>query len=414
MSERIRISVVSDDLRLREFHHRLLELNGGTWFNFEPHLAAFYRAILHPGSIAVDGGANAGMHTFQMAQAILPNGMVLAIEPLPEMVAQLETRVRRYHTPENLIRLAPCGLFSTAGEADFYQVLDPIQHEMSGLRHRELAGQHEVKQIKVELTTLDTICKDLGRLDFIKLDLEGAEMDALRGGRTTLERFRPVVALEQDQHSPRYFGYTWDHLLDYFASLDYELYDLFGLRYTEAAMFEQCAVWDFVALPAEYPNRQALFAAVRRSMQATGVRFDSADGLLSSPGSSHNLTPSNLAAVCAIDYLGSVHDPLARESVRVSDAIGIQFLGWAIDAPNRCAAGGVDIVIDEVPYAAVYGRYRADVADHFESMACQNSGFLLRLPPGTLAEGQHEMTLRAISCDQRSYYPGPAVRFTVT
>lgn len=395
-----------------DFHHRLLELNGGAWFDFEPHLAAFYCAVLQPGSIAVDGGANIGLHTLLMARAVLPNGLVIAIEPVPDTLNLLDARLRRHSIPDNSVRLLHCGLSSTAGDADFYQVLDPIQHELSGLRNRHILESHRVKTIRVELTTLDAVCRDLERLDFIKLDLEGAELDALRGGRLTLDRLRPVVAIEQDQQSPQYFGYTWDNLLEYFTSVRYEIYDLFGLRYTEAAMFDQCIVWDFIGLPAEHPGKERLFCAARRSMEHSGVRFDSAVSAGNPPaGAIQEIECGNSASF--LDYLGPVIYPWGRESVHVSGDQQIQFLGWAVDESNQSVAGGVDVLIDEVPYAATYGIHRTDVADHFKNIACQNSGFLLLLAPGKLSKGQHSVSLRTISYDKKFYCQGPKLQFTI-
>jgi FkbM family methyltransferase len=406
--------LTSEHLKIRDFHLRLKERNGGTWFDFEPFLATFYCAILRPGAVALDGGANLGLHTLPMAQAVQPDGLVIAIEPVPEMLQNLGTRLRAYHLPETLTRLLPYGLSSAAGEADFYQVLHPMQHGLSGLRNRYLLENQQVKTIRVELSTLDAVCRDLTRLDFIKLDLEGAEMDALRGGRRTLERLRPVVAIEQDQFSPQYFGYTWDNLFDYFASLRYEIYDLFGLHYTEAAMFHQCAVWDFVGLPAEYPDKHVLFETVRRSMETSGVRFDSTAPLAAPPaGVTPGLRRSDLASASVLDYIGSVSNPWAQESVHVPGDAPIQFLGWAVDEPHHSVAGGVDVVIDDVPYAAAYGGYRGDVADHFKNLDCQNSGFLLLLPPGALAKGPHVVKLRTISYDRKSYYQGATLQFTI-
>ena len=396
----------------RDFHLHLLELNGGTWFDFEPHLSAFYCAILQPGSIAVDGGANIGLHTLPMAQAVQPDGLIIAIEPVPEMLHQLRTRLHEFRIPEHLVRLVPLGLSSAPGAADFYQVLDPTQHGMSGLRNRSHFASCQVKQIRVELITLDAVCQDLDRLDFLKLDLEGAELDALRGGRATLERFRPVVALEQDQYSPQYFHYTWDDLIQYFASLRYELYDLFGLHYSRAEMFDQCPIWDFVGLPEEYPNRQGLFATARRSMENAGVKFDGAAPAKDNPRAgalSAQLRRRDQPTACVVDYLNAVSNPVAQVSIDVPANSAIRFSGWAVDEPNHSAAGGVDIVIDGVPYGAVYGWYRSDVADHFKNMSYLHSGFVLVLEPGTLAKGRHTVSLRTISHDKNSYYEGPAL-----
>jgi FkbM family methyltransferase len=160
--------------------------------------------------------------------AVNPGGLVLAMEPVVELLNRIETRRRESGAPAGLIRSICCGLSNAPGEADFYQVLDPIQHELSGLRKRHFLDGMEVSKIRVELRTLDDVCSELPRLDFIKLDLEGAEFDALHGAGETLRLFRAIIALEQDQYSPSYFGYTWASLLDFFSEADYELYDLFG------------------------------------------------------------------------------------------------------------------------------------------------------------------------------------------
>ena len=408
-----------ENLQMRQYHLRLLEQNGGEWFDCEPHLAALYRAILQPGSIAIDGGANIGLHTLQMAQAVLPNGLVAAVDPLPELLKLLDGRLHEYRIPETVVRLLPAGLASSVGEADFYQVLDHGKHGLSSLRDRHIPKNQveQVKPVRIELTTLDAVCRQLGRVDFIKLDLEGGELDALRGSRLTLDRFRPVIAFEQDQYSPRYFGYTWDHLLEFFASMRYEVYDLFGLRYTEAAMFELCAVWDFVGLPVEYPDKERLFGAVRRSMELAGVRIRPGCGSPSTGRRQAETEPQQ----ADIGQPPRLHRPGTRPL-----AAGAQFMsqeikgssspwppGWAVDEHNQSVAGGVDVVIDEAPYGAVYWAYRPDVADHFRTMAFQTSGFLLLLPPGSLSKGRHMVYLRVISHDLKCYYPGPALEFTV-
>ncbi len=403
-----------DNLRIREFHSRLLELNGGTWFNFEPHLSAFYRAILKPGAIAVDGGANIGLHTLQMAEAVRPDGLVIAIEPVPETREKLKLRQREAQIPAELIRLLAYGLSIEAGETEFFQVVDPIQHELSGLRNRDFLENHQVKKIRIELTTLDAVCRDLNRLDFIKLDLEGAELDALRAGRSTLKRFRPVIALEQSQDGPRYFGYTWGDLLCYFATLRYEVYDLFGQRYTDASMLDACAVWDFVGIPAEYAGKDALFTAVRRSMQLKGLVPPDA-------GISQQMTREEAPSLYSLDRIGTVIEPASQESVHVPGDRHIEFSGWALcangdgltDQHRRTPAGGVDIAIEDTLFYAVYGEDREDVANHFQNPDYRRSGFRLVLLPGMLTKGEHTMSMRVISPDQTSYYQGQSVTFTV-
>jgi FkbM family methyltransferase len=260
--------------QVRELHAQILRLNGGNWFGFEPHVAALYRRILRAGAVALDGGANLGKHTVQMAAAVAPGGLVIALEPVPKLRAELERRLAvQKGSHKRSVRVLPLGLSDHLGESKFFQVTNEAQHELSGLVNRHWLRDYPVKEILVSLTTIDAVCANLERLDFIKLDIEGAEMDALRGGRKTVARFRSVIAFEQDQFSPQYFNYTWQDLVDYFDSLEYEVYDLFGCPYPDASMLSSCAVWDFVALPKEFRGKLEIFQALRRSMIDAGVRF---------------------------------------------------------------------------------------------------------------------------------------------
>jgi FkbM family methyltransferase len=257
----------------REFHRRVLQKNGGTWFSFETHVAALYLFVLRPGAIALDGGANIGQHTLQMISAVSPGGLVIAAEPVAELRARLEASLQQSNVSPDAVRIVSAGLWDQPGESEFYQVTNQAQHELSGLRNRHWLEPYPVRKINVELTTIDAICSGLPRLDFLKLDIEGAEMNALHGGRGTVEKFQPIIAFEQDQFSPHYFGYSWRDLLDYFDSLQYEVYDLFGVRYADPSAFHESAVWDFLAMPARTHAKKAIFKALRKSMISAGVLF---------------------------------------------------------------------------------------------------------------------------------------------
>ena len=255
-------------------HLRICAANGGRWWalDFEGYLAAIYRWLLRPGMVAVDCGANLGIHTLQMARAVEPGGLVVAIEPIGELVARLREEMRESLLPENLVRIVQCCVSNARGTADFYQIDHPLQHGLSGLRKREYSSGVVAKPVVVEVRTLDDLCADLPRLDFLKLDIEGAEFDALRGGMRILRKFRPVIAMEQSQTDPQYFGYSWAELLAFLEEMEYQLFDFFGLAYARAEQLQNCMVWDFVALPREYGYRASLFAAVRDCMMAAGVK----------------------------------------------------------------------------------------------------------------------------------------------
>jgi FkbM family methyltransferase len=264
----------------RQFHQRVLARNGGRWFSFEQYVTVLYKSVLRPGFVAVDGGANIGDHTLQMAAAVAPYGRVLAIEPVPEHLNRLTDRAVAAGIEPGIIEPVLCGLWSEPRQSEFHRVLHPDQHGLSGLKKRTVIANHSTETIQVHLLTLDDLCAGLCRFDFLKLDLEGAEWNALQGGRAAIQKYRPVVTLEQDQLSPSYFGYTWSALLDYFTALNYAVYDFFGICYETPAMFENCAVWDFIALPNEKPSGQSALKAIRRRMEQDGVVEKLASGAL--------------------------------------------------------------------------------------------------------------------------------------
>ena len=59
------------------------------------------------------------------------------------------------------------------------------------------------------------------RLDVIKIDIEGAELDALKGGEKTLAKFRPLILMEINQKTIKAAGLTSKYLLDYMSNMGY-------------------------------------------------------------------------------------------------------------------------------------------------------------------------------------------------
>ena len=130
-------------------------------------------------------------------------------------------------------------------------------------------------------------------------------------------------------------------------------------------------------------------------------------------GSSGTLTLSKLECACFLDYIGPVVNPAGQNSVEVAADQGVTFSGWAIDELHKAAAGGVDVVIDGMPYSARYGVERGDVAGHYNNAALRNTGFEWTLAPGQLSKGLHSVSLRVIASDRKTYYQGPGIQFRV-
>ncbi len=141
------------------------------------------------GDVVLDCGANVGVYT----RASLKAGakLVVAIEPAPENIECL----RRNFADEikgGRVIVYPKGVWD---QDDFLELhVDPHNSAAdSFVIHREGAKDTE----KLPLTTIDKLVAELNleRVDYIKMDIEGAETRALNGGRATIAKHRPRMAL---------------------------------------------------------------------------------------------------------------------------------------------------------------------------------------------------------------------------
>jgi len=164
----------------------------GGW---EPKSMRLMAHHVKSGSVAYDLGANYGMHTLYLARLVGPAGRVYAFEPNPEVFSALEEHVAlNSFTAVTTVRKA---ISEDVGAAIF----DRAHHRGAG----HLVSSATVISgltFDVETTTLDKFVFTDGNAppEFIKVDIEGAESAALRGGLQVLARYRPILLVEL--HNP--------------------------------------------------------------------------------------------------------------------------------------------------------------------------------------------------------------------
>ena len=152
----------------------------------EPGVRTVLRDRLRPGRVAVDGGANIGLHALTIAAAIGPVGRLTCFEPLPHLADALE-RTLRLNGFAGRSRVERAALSDTAGEA----TLHAAPHSpMSSLF--SLPDSMGARPLTVPAVTLDGHLAPGDRLDLLKLDIEGAEPRAWRGMQRMLEDNREI------------------------------------------------------------------------------------------------------------------------------------------------------------------------------------------------------------------------------
>lgn len=90
--------------------------------------------------------------------------------------------------------------------------------------------------------------------------------------------------------------------------------------------------------------------------------------------------------------------------IAIASGVAVTLRGWAVDAPNGAAAGGVIVSVDATNYRATYGMERQDVATLLGKPAYRLSGFTITFPANMLAPGGHTITIKILTNDQTSYY----------
>jgi len=185
--------------------------------DFEPEVQAIFRRFLKPSMSVLDVGANVGPHTLHAASIVGANGYVLAVEPNLKNVRLLEAS-RRLNGFDwvNVVQVAAgrnVGIL-VLNATDSNGTTSEVPEALGNLMHSETVAS----------VPLDILIPPERKIDFIKLDIEGAEYNALVGLQKTIHRCRPIIVCE---YSP---GLTLDisgvegvEYLRWFIERDYQL-----------------------------------------------------------------------------------------------------------------------------------------------------------------------------------------------
>lgn len=227
---------------------------------FEQATFALYDAVLRPGDTAVDVGANLGHHTYAMSRICGVAGRVFSFEPVPDLLLKAQTHSAHFKD----IQWINKAVSSEQGVADFHYF--PVEHGWSGFQPKEdVLG---METFMVPVTTLDDEIN--GPVHLIKLDIEGAEFDALRGASRILREHGPVIIFESARsEAGRQFNYTADEFFEFFEGLGYQIYFISGMPLAPELWRDPTHPWQLVGL-----HRHS--ARLPRAMAAMSTLIDKA------------------------------------------------------------------------------------------------------------------------------------------
>ena len=151
----------------------------------------YVRTALQPGTTVLDIGANKGVFSIYMSRAVGADGQLIAFEAQPELGRHLED-VREAFGLRNMT-LVNKGLSSSPGVLKMHR---PAAG--SGMATFEFSGDDKLESLDVPVITLDDYVAehDVGKISFVKCDVEGHEFQVFQGGASVLSRDHPTLLFE--------------------------------------------------------------------------------------------------------------------------------------------------------------------------------------------------------------------------
>lgn len=189
-------------------------------FGDEEAELGFMQSFLKPGMVVVDAGAHEGYYTLIASRLVGREGRVISFEPSPR-----ERKALRWHVRLNRcanVHVNGAALGSEQGSAELHVVAGD-RTGYNSLKPPAIADRTQNVRVRVE--TLDDSLRRLAieRVDFLKLDVEGAELSVLQGAAALLQRQpRPVVLAEVEDARTAPWGYRAEEIINALRRRDYE------------------------------------------------------------------------------------------------------------------------------------------------------------------------------------------------
>jgi FkbM family methyltransferase len=175
--------------------------------------------IVNNCNVIFDIGANIGWYSLHLAKK-LPNSIIYSFEPIPDTFNKFQKNLELNNCQNLIINNIP--LSDTIQNLTFY-----YSPTATGATSSEnITENTEALRIECKTDTIDTFIKNnsINGLDFIKCDVEGAELMVFKGGYESINKYKPIIFSEMLRKWSSKFGYHPNDIIDYFSKFGYHCY----------------------------------------------------------------------------------------------------------------------------------------------------------------------------------------------
>jgi FkbM family methyltransferase len=185
------------------------------------------RRVVSPGMVVLDVGANMGLHTVLLASLVGPTGRVFVFEPNAALLPPLRRTVQGLGNAS----LYPYALSDEAGPGALFVPEDNMKASLANWTDEATDGKAQAGIC--ERRRLDDLVRagTVAQPDFIKCDVEGAELLVFRGARAVLDRpDAPIVLFEVNAHTAKGFGFATGAAKEFLEGLPAPRYRFFEVQ----------------------------------------------------------------------------------------------------------------------------------------------------------------------------------------
>lgn len=216
------------------------------WYvaNYEPETFEFLRRNVKPGATAMDLGAHMGLFSVVMSRLVGNNGQVFSFEPTPSTRSVLKQVVKLNGCDHN-VRIRGEAVSKQKGTFFFYDTGNEVSNANSLVQTARSKDKIEVKAISLDEFAAEQNIK----INCLKIDVEGSELDLLEGAKKVFTEMRPVALLSLHpvsiQANNQSLEAIWDILKSYDMRVFYE-----NAETTKESFCEHDGLFDVTLFPA--------------------------------------------------------------------------------------------------------------------------------------------------------------------
>ena len=204
-------------------------LQGG----FEPSTISSYKKIVEKGDVVIDIGANIGAHTLPLAAMVGEKGRVIAFEPTDYACKKLQTNLNLNKKLVSRVTVVQALLAGNSKNDKPNSIPSSwsLERESENSIHPIHRGTYQSLDGAFVVKLYEWVAaNDLKRVDFIKIDVDGHEIDVIEGGYQMLERFSPTIIMEFSEYIFEERGRSFSELIDILKKLKYSCYTTAGQK----------------------------------------------------------------------------------------------------------------------------------------------------------------------------------------